>query len=69
MKWARNMARMGQMRNVYNILVGKPEGRKRRGRLRRRTEMWWGCVDWMQLAQDRDQWWALVNVAMNLRLP
>jgi hypothetical protein len=60
------------MRNAHNILVGKPEGKRPLGRLRcrmdlRETE----CedVDWIHLAQDRDQWRVLVNTAMKFRVP
>jgi hypothetical protein len=63
-RWAGYVARMGEMRNAYNILVGKPGGQRQLGRLRRRwernitidfREIWWVGVDWMHLAQDRDQ--------------
>jgi hypothetical protein len=66
------------MRNSYNILVGKPEGKRPLGRPRRRhednirtnlREIWWEGVDWMHFAEDRDQWWALVNTVMNSRVP
>jgi hypothetical protein len=62
----------------YRILVGKPEGRRSLGRPRLRwvdnikidfRETGWDGVDWVDLAQDRDQWWALVNTVMNLRVP
>jgi hypothetical protein len=61
---------MGEERNVYRVLMGKPEGKRPHGRPRRRwedrlrmdiREIGWGSVDWMQLAQDRDRWRALVN--------
>jgi hypothetical protein len=61
----------------YNILVGKPEGKRPLGRSWRRwedniktdlNEMIWEGVDWIHLAQDRDQWRALMNTAMNLRV-
>jgi len=63
---------------AYKILVGKPEGERPFGRLSRiwkvniriyLTETGWEIVDWMHLAQDRYQWWALVNTVMNLRVP
>jgi hypothetical protein len=69
---------MGEKSNAYMILVGKPEGRRPLGRPRRRwvdnikivlREIGWDGVDWVSLAQDRDQWRALVNTAMNLRVP
>jgi hypothetical protein len=69
---------MGETRNAYRILVGKPEGKRPIGRPRRRWvddikmdlgEIGWDGVDWIELAQDRDQWRALVNTVMNLRVP
>jgi hypothetical protein len=69
---------MGEVRGAYNILVGRPEGRRPLGRPRRRWkdnikmdlwEMGFGDVDWINLAQDKDRWWALVNMVMNLRVP
>ena len=63
---------------MYRVLVGKPEGRRPLGRPRRRWEdnirmdLWevgCECVDWMELAQNRDMWCALVSAAMNLRVP
>jgi hypothetical protein len=68
---------MGEERNVYTILMGKPEGKRSLGRPRRRwengirmyfMEIGWGSVDLIQLAQDRDRWRALVNTVMNLRV-
>jgi hypothetical protein len=64
MRWAQHVACMGEMRNAYNILFGKPEGKRPLGRPRRRRkanirmdlrETGWEGVDWMHLAQDRDQ--------------
>jgi hypothetical protein len=69
---------MGEKRNAYRLLVGKPEGRRRLGRPRRRcvdnirtdlVEVGWGDVDWIGLAQDRGRWRALVNSVLNLRVP
>jgi hypothetical protein len=77
MRWVGHVARMGEERNVYRGLMGKPEGKRPLGRPRRRWEVrseWilgeigWGSVDWIQLAQDRDRWRAVVNTAMNLRV-
>jgi hypothetical protein len=65
-------------RNAYRILVENPEGRRPLGRPRRRwvnnikmdlREIEWDGMDWIDLAQDRDQWRALVNAVMNLRVP
>jgi hypothetical protein len=70
------VARMGEERNVYRALMGKPEGKRPLGRPRRRwevgirmdlREIGWGSVDWIQLAQDRDRWRAPVSTVMNLR--
>jgi hypothetical protein len=75
MRWAGHVARMGETRNAYRILVGKPEGKRRLGRPRRRwvdnikmglREIRWDGMDWIELDQDRDQWRALVNTVMNL---
>jgi hypothetical protein len=77
-EWARHVARIGEMRNAYNILVGMPEGKRQ---LRRRSqrdevnirldlrEVVWEDVNWFHVAQDRDQWRAVVNTVMNRQFP
>jgi hypothetical protein len=74
----REFSMNGERRNAYGILVGKPEGRSPLGRRRRRwlnnikmdlTEIEWDGIDWIDLAQDRDQWRALLNMVMNFRVP
>ena len=71
------MAHMGEGRGVHRVLVGKPEGKRPLGRPRRRwednikmglQEVGGSCGDWMELAQDRDRWWALVGTVTNLRV-
>jgi hypothetical protein len=69
---------MGEKKNAYRLLVGKPEGKRQLGTPRRRwvnnimmdfVEVGWGDVDWIGLAQDRDKWRALVNSVLSLRVP
>jgi hypothetical protein len=73
-----NVARMGEKRNAYRLLVGKPKGNRPLGRTRRRwvdnirmdlEEVGWGDVDWIGLAKDRNRWRALVNWVLNLQVP
>jgi hypothetical protein len=64
--------RMGKRRNIHKILVGKPEAKRSRRRHRRRWEDNIKMdldVDWMYMAQNRDQWWTSVKMVMNLRVP
>jgi hypothetical protein len=77
MTWVGHVAGMRQARNACKILIGKPEGKRPRGRTRRRCKdnvrinlrlIVWEGVDCTHLTQDRDQWRALVNTVMNLRV-
>ena len=78
MRWAGHVARMGEERGVYRVLLGKPEGRTPLGRPRRRCvdnirmdlqEVGCGYTDWNGLAQDIESWRTLVSAVMNLRVP
>jgi hypothetical protein len=76
-RWEGYVVRMGNKRNQYRMLVGKPEGKRPLGRPRRSwvdnikidlRQIGWDSMDWIDLALDRDQWRALVNTVMNLRV-
>jgi len=78
MKWTGHVARVGESTDAYRVLVGKLEGQTPLGRPRHRwednikmdlQEVGCGGIDWIDLAQNRDRWRALVNAAMNLRFP
>jgi hypothetical protein len=78
MRWAGVVARRGEKRNAYRLLVGRPEGKRQLGRPRRRCvdnirmdlgEVGWDDVDWIGLDKDRNRWRALVNSVLNLRDP
>jgi hypothetical protein len=78
MRWEGHVARMGEKRNAYRLLVGKPNRKRPLGRPRRRWvynirmdlgEVGWGDMDWIGLAKDRNRWRALVNSVLNLRVP
>jgi hypothetical protein len=69
---------MGEGRGVYRVLVGKPEGKRPLGRPKHRWEdtikmdgweVGCGGMDWIELGEERDRWWALLNAVMNLRVP
>jgi hypothetical protein len=77
MRWAGHVARIGEKRNADRILVGNPERKSPQGRPRRTwvdnikinlRGIGWDGMDWIDLAQNREQWGALVNTVMNLRV-
>jgi len=77
MRWAGHVPRMGESRGVYRVLMRKPEGKGPLGRHRQRwednikmdlQEVGWGGMDWIDMAQGKDRWWALVKVVMKLRV-
>jgi hypothetical protein len=78
MRWAGHLARIWEKKNAFRILVGNQEGKRPLRRLRRRwldnikmdlREIGWDGVDWIDMAQDRDQWRALVNTVLNFWVP
>jgi hypothetical protein len=71
LRWAKYVARIGERRRAYRVLVGKPEEKVPLGIPRRREEdnIKMDFRDWIALAQDRDRWRALVNVIMDIRFP
>jgi hypothetical protein len=77
MRWARHVARMGEGRGIYGVLVGRPEGKRPLGRPRRRwednikldlRETGIDGANWINLAQDRAQWRAFANTVTNLQV-
>jgi hypothetical protein len=77
-RWDEHVERKGQMTNAHRILVEKPEDNRPRGRLTLRWEdnirmdrgeIGWEIVDWINVAQDKGQWWNLVNTVINILVP
>ena len=78
MRWVGHAARMGDRRDAHKVLVGVPEGKRPLERRKHRWEdnmkmdlqqMRWGCMDWLGLAPDTDEWRAVLNAVMSLRVP
>jgi hypothetical protein len=78
MRWTGHVAKMGQKRNAYRLLLGRPEGKRPLRRPRCRWvdnirmdlgEVGWGDVNWIGLTKDRNRWRALMNSVLNLRVP
>jgi hypothetical protein len=78
MRWAEHVAHMEAKRNAHRVLMRKPEGMEPLGVLKHKwdcnikiyiREIEWGDMDWTHLAQDKDQWWALLNTVTDLRVP
>jgi len=73
MRWSEHVARIGERRGVYRILVGKPEGKRSRRRWDENMkkdlqDVGCGGMEWIELAQDRERWRALLNVVMSIRV-
>jgi len=71
MRWVGHVARMSESRGAYRVLEGKPEGRDHLEEDSIKmdlTEVGWGGVYWIELAQDRNRWWTVVNAVLNFRV-